>query len=229
MQAIFSDDSDDDDADEGNSGHSTDPVKTNEGANMTLNRLVAGDFLESLGKELGLEVPTDKPGPPYKPTNSVLVEAASKGDINSSSVHEKLTSQHEEFDRPMEEKYKDNISKFANNVATNLSINQNEESKPHSRHQRSRSRTRDSDSSDDYQDKKRKTHSRRRRSRSPSTDSSSDRHRSNRSKATHRKRGTTNTDSSSDHLYCDRSKSEGKSRKRSRHHKHRRKDGHKNR
>nr|CAD1838276.1 unnamed protein product [Ananas comosus var. bracteatus] len=52
-KAIFSDDSDDDDVDEGNSGHSTDPVKTNEGANMTLNRLVAGDFLESLGKELG--------------------------------------------------------------------------------------------------------------------------------------------------------------------------------
>ncbi|XP_020088663.1 G patch domain-containing protein TGH homolog isoform X2 [Ananas comosus] len=230
-KAIFSDDSDDDDADEGNSGHSTDPVKTNEGANMTLNRLVAGDFLESLGKELGLEVPTDKPGPPDKPPNSILVEAASKGDINSSSVHEKLTSQHEEFDRPMEEKHKDNISKSADNVVTNLSINQNEESKPHSRHQRSRSRTPDSDSSDDYRDKKRKTHSRRRRSRSPSTDSSSDRHRSkrNRSKATHRKRGTTDTDSSSDHLYRDRSKSEGKSRKRSRHHKHRRKDGHKNR
>lgn len=30
-------------------------------ANTTLNRLIAGDFLESLGKELGLEVPPDLP------------------------------------------------------------------------------------------------------------------------------------------------------------------------
>ena len=37
-----------------------DPVKTSEGANMALNRLVAEDFLESLGKELGLEVPAEK-------------------------------------------------------------------------------------------------------------------------------------------------------------------------
>lgn len=32
-------------------------MKRAEAANTALNRLVAGDFLESLGKELGLEVP----------------------------------------------------------------------------------------------------------------------------------------------------------------------------
>lgn len=32
-----------------------------EGANTTLNRLVAGDFLESLGKELGFDIPTSTP------------------------------------------------------------------------------------------------------------------------------------------------------------------------
>lgn len=33
------------------------PEKRSDGANTTLNRIIAGDFLESLGKELGLEVP----------------------------------------------------------------------------------------------------------------------------------------------------------------------------
>lgn len=38
------------------------PERRSEGANRTLNRIIAGDFLESLGKELGLEVPM---GPPH--------------------------------------------------------------------------------------------------------------------------------------------------------------------
>ena len=37
--------------------------KKNEAAATTLNRLIAGDFLESLGKELGFEVPSDAPYP----------------------------------------------------------------------------------------------------------------------------------------------------------------------
>ncbi|KAG8094350.1 hypothetical protein GUJ93_ZPchr0012g21544 [Zizania palustris] len=59
-KAIFSDDSDDD-MDEPVITEPVDPVKTSEGANMVLNRLVAEDFLESLGKELGLDVPPEKP------------------------------------------------------------------------------------------------------------------------------------------------------------------------
>lgn len=59
-KAIFSDDSDEE---EDNTGinNVTDSDKKIEGVNTTLNRLVAGDFLESLGKELGLEVPPDRP------------------------------------------------------------------------------------------------------------------------------------------------------------------------
>lgn len=62
-KAIFSDDSDDD-MDEPLNNQPVDPVKTSEGANMALNRLVAEDFLESLGKELGLDVPPEKPALP---------------------------------------------------------------------------------------------------------------------------------------------------------------------
>lgn len=56
-QAIFSDDSDDEDEETGPSQPSGDVTKRAEAANAALNRLVAGDFLESLGKELGLKVP----------------------------------------------------------------------------------------------------------------------------------------------------------------------------
>lgn len=58
MQAIFSDDSDDE-GDTSTLNKVEDPEKKVEAANTTLNRLMAGDFLESLGKELGLEVPPD--------------------------------------------------------------------------------------------------------------------------------------------------------------------------
>ncbi|XP_020693637.1 G patch domain-containing protein TGH [Dendrobium catenatum] len=54
-KAIFSDDSDDEDDVSFNSV--VEPEKRSDGANTTLNRIIAGDFLESLGKELGLEVP----------------------------------------------------------------------------------------------------------------------------------------------------------------------------
>lgn len=46
-----------------------DSQKKVEAVNTTLNRLIAGDFLESLGKELGLEVPTDMPHPENKTSN----------------------------------------------------------------------------------------------------------------------------------------------------------------
>ncbi|KAK6921097.1 G patch domain-containing protein, N-terminal [Dillenia turbinata] len=57
-KAIFSDDSDNE---ENSDVKVEDPQKKSEAASMTLNRLIAGDFLESLGKELGLEVPPDMP------------------------------------------------------------------------------------------------------------------------------------------------------------------------
>ncbi|KAJ6359091.1 hypothetical protein OIU76_000744 [Salix suchowensis] len=60
-KAIFSDDSDDE-IEASNLNTKEDPEKKVEVVHSTLNRLMAGDFLESLGKELGLEVP---PNPPY--------------------------------------------------------------------------------------------------------------------------------------------------------------------
>lgn len=58
-----------------------------------LNRLIAGDFLELLGKELGLEVPPDLP-PPNKtkilPPNAA-VEANSKSTVDT-SAEKKSTS-----------------------------------------------------------------------------------------------------------------------------------------
>lgn len=58
MQAIFSDDSDEEEEKYGDN-QVDDSEKKTEAVNTTLNRLIAGDFLESLGKELGLEVPQD--------------------------------------------------------------------------------------------------------------------------------------------------------------------------
>ncbi|KAL0456513.1 UNVERIFIED_CONTAM: G patch domain-containing protein TGH [Sesamum latifolium] len=59
-KAIFSDDSDDEEENT-TSDHVEDTQKKIEVANTTLNRLIAGDFLESLGKELGLMVPPETP------------------------------------------------------------------------------------------------------------------------------------------------------------------------
>ncbi|CAF2017418.1 hypothetical protein HID58_077449 [Brassica napus] len=63
-KAIFSDDSEDDEEQQPMNGKIQDgQEKKNEAAATTLNRLIAGDFLESLGKELGFEVPSDAPYP----------------------------------------------------------------------------------------------------------------------------------------------------------------------
>lgn len=60
MQAIFSDDSDDE-VETFSPKKVEDPEKKVEVANTALSHLIAGDFLESLGKELGLEVPSESP------------------------------------------------------------------------------------------------------------------------------------------------------------------------
>lgn len=69
MQAIFSDDSDDEGEDT-NIKRMENQEKKAEVANTALSRLIAGDFLESLGKELGLEVPPDMPYPTQKSKNA---------------------------------------------------------------------------------------------------------------------------------------------------------------
>ncbi|KAL8479362.1 hypothetical protein ACS0TY_026289 [Phlomoides rotata] len=61
-KAIFSDDEDDEE-ENNTSNQVEDPQTKMEVANTTLNRLIAGDFLESLGKELGLSLPPEMPPP----------------------------------------------------------------------------------------------------------------------------------------------------------------------
>lgn len=58
-KAIFSDDSDE--GEDSSTIKVENQEKKAEVANTALSRLIAGDFLESLGKELGLEVPPDTP------------------------------------------------------------------------------------------------------------------------------------------------------------------------
>ncbi|KAM0944272.1 putative G patch domain-containing protein [Dioscorea sansibarensis] len=68
-----------------------DQEKKAEGANMTLNRLVAGDFLESLGKELGLGVPSDTNDGPYRAN----LETGVDGNYNMSSGNERSGLEHQ--------------------------------------------------------------------------------------------------------------------------------------
>ena len=62
-----------------------DPEKKVEVANTTLSRLMAGDFLESLGKELGLEVPPD---PPY--LSNIAVASASQKEVDNKPGNKKI-------------------------------------------------------------------------------------------------------------------------------------------
>ncbi|KAK7265042.1 hypothetical protein RJT34_32658 [Clitoria ternatea] len=67
-KAIFSDDSDDE-GEDSSIKRVENQEKKAEVANTALSRLIAGDFLESLGKELGLEVPPDMPYTMQKSSN----------------------------------------------------------------------------------------------------------------------------------------------------------------
>lgn len=131
FQAIFSDDSEDEVADAGpTSNQAPDPVKSSEGANKTLNRLVAGDFLQSLGMELGLEVPPDnRPGPPLNasPISPPEQRESPKGDDRNNTA---LTE------------VEDTKSK---DYGSTVDYSR-EKKRSHSRHRRRRSRTPDSDS-----------------------------------------------------------------------------------
>ncbi|KAG2263578.1 hypothetical protein Bca52824_070657 [Brassica carinata] len=85
-KAIFSDDSEDDEEQQPMNGKIQDgQEKKNEAAATTLNRLIAGDFLESLGKELGFEVPSDGP----YPEGSKPMEAENKSKAKSDASTER--------------------------------------------------------------------------------------------------------------------------------------------
>ncbi|KAL0738456.1 hypothetical protein Bca4012_014666 [Brassica carinata] len=85
-KAIFSDDSEDEEEQQPMNGKAQDgQEKKNEAAATTLNRLIAGDFLESLGKELGFEVPSDGP----YPEGSKPMEAENKSKAKSDASTER--------------------------------------------------------------------------------------------------------------------------------------------
>ncbi|KAL6909762.1 hypothetical protein ACP4OV_001421 [Aristida adscensionis] len=202
-KAIFSDDSDDD-TDEIINNQPVDPVKTSEGANMALNRLVAEDFLESLGKELGLEVP------PERPKASFRSETLPTADASISCQNEKMSSACTEV--------KDNSSlgmvEFGNansdpplasvgklDLKYEKQEHRTEQSMSHLRpHSRDLSPVSDS-SPERHRSRKRRSHRE-----TPGSDTSSGRHRSRRRKShsRHRKDGTPHTDTPSDSQHDDR-------------------------
>ncbi|KAL2338275.1 hypothetical protein Fmac_012721 [Flemingia macrophylla] len=97
-KAIFSDDSDDEGEDP-SIKRVENPEKKAEVANTALSRLIAGDFLESLGKELGIEVPPDMPYPAQKSRNVAsqkeIVNEDSKIDILKSENNGVMSSNHD--------------------------------------------------------------------------------------------------------------------------------------
>ncbi|MED6192270.1 hypothetical protein PIB30_008476 [Stylosanthes scabra] len=88
-KAIFSDDSDDEGEDP-NLKKVENREKKAEVANTALSRLIAGDFLESLGKELGLEVPPDMPYPSQKSKNA----ASQEENVNEHARTDTLKGEH---------------------------------------------------------------------------------------------------------------------------------------
>ncbi|CAB4281217.1 unnamed protein product [Prunus armeniaca] len=231
-KAIFSDDSDDE---EDTSIHNEvgNPEKKGEAANTTLNRLIAGDFLESLGKELGLEVPPELPSSMNKVGNSVPPKGtATVNSVDSdivrvdnvpSSNHEILHSQEIARDGPhgniepvngnserSNSKYTETGS-FGNQfdkIILEKAPQEDRKAKTPSRRHRNLS---SSSSSEDERSKKRSGRHRHRHSDSDS-DSSSDHRDRHRSRSKGRRKGSS------------REKSSSSSRKHSKHHKHRSRD-----
>ncbi|KAF8005787.1 hypothetical protein BT93_K0157 [Corymbia citriodora subsp. variegata] len=92
-KAIFSDDSDEE-KETSIVKNVENPDKKVQAANATLNRLIAGDFLESLGKELGLEVPADRPissNQDRSPSEKEIAHARN-GDISILPVHDRSSA-----------------------------------------------------------------------------------------------------------------------------------------
>ncbi|CAL5198514.1 unnamed protein product [Lathyrus oleraceus] len=87
-KAIFSDDSDDEGGDDTIMKVENQEKKA-EVANTALSRLIAGDFLESLGKELGIEVPPDTPYPPQKSNK----DASQKENVSEYAKHDIISGE----------------------------------------------------------------------------------------------------------------------------------------
>ncbi|GJM99811.1 hypothetical protein PR202_ga16946 [Eleusine coracana subsp. coracana] len=185
-KAIFSDDSDDD-TDEILNHQPVDPVKTSEGANMALNRLAAEDFLQSLGKEFGLEIP------PERPNVLVRSEALSVSGASVSTQNEMIATTRVEIKENQSSHGMVEIGN-ANEDAPLASAeildlkykkreHRTEESRSHPLHRQNQNYNPNSDSSSEHhRSRKRRLHHHT-RSRTPESDSSTERHNSRRRKS----------------------------------------------
>ncbi|XP_022735993.1 G patch domain-containing protein TGH isoform X2 [Durio zibethinus] len=232
-KAIFSDDSDED-VEDINTKKVEDQEKKIEVATTTLNRLIAGDFLESLGKELGLEVPPDMPystnnvsTPTQKETpngeNAILSPLEGRTFCAPKSVSGTSLNPGQETAQDGELAKNESIpgrsvrysSKYPDGLSENISgkvnmekiAQEDKKGKSSSRHQRNWS------SSSSSEDERSRKQSRRHRYRSSDSysDSASDHHDRYRSRSKGRRKKSSREKSSS-------------SRKHSKHHKHRNRD-----
>ncbi|KAM7279485.1 hypothetical protein ACFE04_006619 [Oxalis oulophora] len=180
-KAIFSDDSDDE-PEVPILNKNEDPEKKIEVANATLNRLIAGDFLESLGKELGMELPPELPyssnKAPTQNANTTFPSPDKKGSSSPDPEPSKSRwSPHNDQEAVLNEK-KPRVDK-----KDKKSSSEDERSRKRSREKhRYRSSDSFSDSFDDYRDRH---HS---RSKERRKESSRDKSSSRKQSKKHRKR-----------------------------------------
>ncbi|GFP85246.1 g patch domain-containing protein tgh [Phtheirospermum japonicum] len=194
-KAIFSDDSDDEEENTTSDQHQMeDTQKKIEVANTTLNRLMAGDFLESLGKELGLAVPPEMPPPD---NNKTIAKIAQKENINIDK---------ENSNSRLAEKTSATNGETTEN--TDIRIDGSKEK----RVRKNRDSVRSSSSSEDERSRKRSRNRRRKSSGSESdtSDNSDDYRDRHRSRSRRKEKGASREKSSS--------------KRRAKHHKHRRRD-----
>ncbi|GMI78235.1 hypothetical protein HRI_001492800 [Hibiscus trionum] len=219
-KAIFSDDSDDD-VEDSNAKKVEDPEKKTEVATTTLNRLIAGDFLESLGKELGFEVPPDTPYSTNK-ANALQIETPNSDSGNAKlNTGTYLNPENETTQDGGSQKNKSipgrsvgynrkhtvGVSNMSGKVNENKSAQEDKKVKSPSSHQRNWS------SSSSSEDERSRKHSKRHRYRS--SDSYSDPSSDDREHYRSRSKGKGKRSSREKSSY---------SRKHSKHHKHRSRD-----
>uniref|UniRef100_A0A0E0LBR8 G patch domain-containing protein TGH homolog n=1 Tax=Oryza punctata TaxID=4537 RepID=A0A0E0LBR8_ORYPU len=192
-KAIFSDDSDDDMV-EPLTNQPVDPVKTSEDANMVLNRLVAEDFLESLGKELGLDVPPEKPTPPNVLFRSETPSTANAIGIsrNGKAITCQETKENEssldkaEVANASADVPSDNVEELG--LKCEKQEHRAEKGRSRSSHHQTQSGNLDSDSTSDQRRSRERRSRHKIRSGTPGSDSSIEHHRSKKRKSHSRHR-----------------------------------------
>ncbi|KAK9105507.1 hypothetical protein Scep_022351 [Stephania cephalantha] len=228
-KAIFSDDSDEEEPD-AVANHERDLKTRSEGtASTALNRLIAGDFLESLGKELGLTLPPEPPMDIVTGVTASQKETANtsaresripSGNANASSgkvVNERLADQHADHDYL---NHSESVQEASHRTVSPLGIDGNvrvenypveaKTQKVSSNADKNKTRSRQKQSSSESSDEERRgKHSKRHRKRN----SSEDERNSSRSRKNRYKSASPDTDFSEDDGYREHSKKELSSKK----------------